>query len=93
MVKNIKIEGKVWRWPGDGGWHFINVDKKISEKIRSVYKKGFVYVVAKIGKTSWDTALFPHRQSASYLLSIKKNVRIKEGILEGDTVKINLKIK
>ena len=93
MKKNFKIKAKVWRWPGDAGWHFVNIDKEISKKIRDVYKKGFVYIIAKIGKTSWDTALFPHKQSASYLLSIKKIVRKKEDIFEGDIMTINFKIK
>jgi len=93
MKKNFKIEAKVWRWPGDAGWHFVNIDKKISEDIRSVYKKGFVYVIAKVGKTSWDTALFPHKLSGIYLLSVKASIRKKENIWEGDVVKISFKIK
>jgi hypothetical protein len=99
MKKNFKIKAKVWKWPGlsaqavDAPWHFVNIDKKVSEEIRSVYKKGFVYVTAKIGKTSWDTALFPHKQSGAYLLSIKAIVRKKEGILEGDILNISFNIK
>jgi len=93
MKKNFKIQAKVWRWPGDVGWHFVNVDKKLSEEIRKVHKKGFVYITAKIGKTSWDTALFPHKLSVAYLLSIKKNVRKKEDIFEGDVVTITFTIK
>ena len=84
---------KVWRWPGDAGWHFVNVDKKISEQSRKVYTKGFVRIVAKLGKTSWETALFPHKLSQSYLLSVKKSVRLKEDILEGDVVKISFVVK
>ncbi len=93
MKKNFKIEAKVWKWPGDAPWHFVNVDKKISEEIRNTYKKGFVYITAKIGKTSWDTALFPHKLSGVYLLSVKASVRKKEGIWEGDVVKISFVLK
>lgn len=106
MKKNFKIEAKVWKWParsafstadaggpGDAGWHFVNVDKKISEEIRNKYKKGFVYITAKTGKTSWDTALFPHKISDSYLLSVKASVRKKEDIWEGDVVKIGFTLK
>lgn len=89
----IKIKVKVWRWPGDGGWHFVTLDKKLSKQIRDVYTKGFVRIVAKVGKTSWDTSLFPHKQSESYLLSVKKSVRKEEDIFEGDTVTIGFKIK
>ena len=93
MKKNFKIEAKVWKWPGDAGWHFVNIDKKISEQIRGVYKKGFVYITAKIGKTTWDTALFPHKISGLYLLSVKASVRKKENIWEGDVVKISFSLR
>ncbi len=91
--KEYKIKAKVWRWPGDIGWHFVNIDKKLSEQIRKIYPKGFVKIKAQIEKTLWDTSLFPHKLSASYLLSIKASVRKKEGILEGDEVKIKFVIK
>lgn len=90
--KEYTIKGKVWRWPGDGGWHFVNVDKNVSAQIRKAYPKGFVKIRAQIGSTAWGTSLFPHKQSASYLISIKSAVRKKEGILEGDEVKIGVKI-
>lgn len=93
MKKSFKTEAKVWRWPGDGGWHFITLDKKLSEQIRNVYKKGFVKIIASIGKTRWDTSLFPHKQSQSYLLSIKKSVRNKEDIWHGEVVSIYFKIR
>jgi hypothetical protein len=89
--REFKINTRVWRWPGDMGWHFVTVDKSISNKIRKVYTKGFVKIKAQIGKTSWDTSLFPHKQSESYLLSIKASVRKKEDILEGDMVRIVFK--
>ncbi len=93
MKHKFKIQAKVWRWPGDTGWHFVNIEQKISRQIRDVYTKGFVYVKAKVGKTEWDTALFPHKQSASYLLSIKKIVRKKEDIWDGDVLNVNFEIK
>jgi hypothetical protein len=89
MKKVYKIHTKLWRWPGDIGWHFINVDKKISTEIRKVYKKGFVKVVATVGKTTWNTSLFPHKESDSYLIAIKQSVRKKESLLEGDIIKVS----
>ena len=93
LKKNFKIKAKVWRWPGDVAWHFVNIDTKLSEEIRAVHKKGFVYVTATVGKTTWDTALFPHKLSKSYLLSVKAAVRKKEDIWEGDMVEIRFKIQ
>lgn len=85
---------KVWRWPA-GPWHFVYVDKKISEKIKKNGGKrigfGFVPVRCTLGKTTWETTLFPHKEEP-YLLCIKKSVREKEGIFEGDSVKINCEL-
>lgn len=93
MKKNFKIKAKVWRWPGDGSWHFVTLEKKLSADIRKLYPKGFVKIQAKIGRTSWDTSLFPHKLSSAYLLSVKALVRKKEDILAGDEVNIDFKIK
>lgn len=92
MKKSFTLNAKVWCWPGDAPWHFVNIDKNISEKIRSIYTKGFVRVRAKVGKTSWETSLFPHKLSGAYLLSIKASVRKKESIFDDDIIKLSFEI-
>lgn len=91
MKKKFVIKTKVWRWPGDGGWYFATLDKKLYTDIRKAYPKGFVKVLARTGKTTWNTSLFPHKESG-YLLSIKKSVRSAEDIFEGDDVSIKVEI-
>lgn len=91
MKKNYHISSTVWVYPGLGGWHFVTLDKVLSQTIKKTarrYGAGFVKITATIGSTSWQTALFPHKQSGAYLLSIKASVRKKEAIYEGDTVQI-----
>lgn len=92
MKKRYKIKKTVWRWPGDMGWHFVSLDKEMSQDIRGIYKKGFVKIEAKIGKTKWNTSLFPHNENNIYIMSIKKSVRKKEGILEKDIVEIEFNL-
>lgn len=90
-----KFKGEVWRWPGLGGWHFMNVPKAISEKIRKTaktYGAGFVKVEVKIGKSTWRTALFPDKRSGTYLVSIKASIRKKEKIWERDIVSLSFKL-
>lgn len=87
-----KFKARVWRWPGVGGWHFVNLPKTLSAKINKTaksYGAGFVKVKATIGSSSWTTALFPHKESKGYLLSIKQSIRKKEGIWENDLVGIS----
>jgi SOS-response transcriptional repressor LexA len=92
-VKNFEVNGKVFVYPGEMGWHFIYLDKKLAEKIKKIgkiYGGGFVKIKASIRKTSWDTALFPYSREKTFLLAIKKSVRQKEGIVEGDEIKVKV---
>ncbi|MES3004542.1 MAG: DUF1905 domain-containing protein [Patescibacteria group bacterium] len=87
--------GEVWRWPGDAGWHFVNLPKAVSKKIQAVGKKygaGFVKVEVVVGKTTWVTALFPHRKSETYLVSLKQSIRKKESIFEDSRIRVTIKL-
>ncbi len=90
--KKFKFKAKVWIWPGEAGWHFVNLDKNLYKEIRSVYTKGFVKVKATCGKSEWNTSLFPHTKDGAYLLCLKKSIRKDEGIFAGDTIQISLQI-
>lgn len=90
-LKHFSFQGKVWRYPGAGGWHFVYVDKEISKKLKSAKLKtialGYIRVHAKIGKTEWSTTLFPLKEGP-YLLAVKASVRRSERIEEGDLVQV-----
>ncbi len=95
-MKTFKVSGKVWVYPGLGGWHFVYVDKKLSEKLKKEKKTtkvgfSFVKIKAKVGKTEWNTSLFPTKEGP-YLLSIKAQVRKKEGIYDGGNVVVHCKL-
>lgn len=92
LPKKFKIKAQVWLYPGLGGWHFITLDKKLSKEIHGKYKTGFVKVIATVGKTSWNTSLFPHKQSQAYLLCIKAQIRKKEGIFAGDEIRVTVQV-
>lgn len=70
----------------------MTFEKKLSESIRKVYTKGFVKIEAKVGKSTWKTSLFPHKESG-YLLCISKKIRKAEDIVEGDEIKISIVIQ
>lgn len=92
------MKGKVWIYPGVSSvWHFVYVDKKDSEKIKKTYgyrARGFgsLPVEVAIGKTKWQTSIFPDGKSGTYLLPLKAQVRRKEGIFEGDIIKFIIEI-
>lgn len=94
-MKSWNIKGKVFVWPGVGGWHFVYVDKDTTQKIKKVsktYGAGFVKIKAKINKTEWDTSLFPYKKENVFLISIKKEVRKKEDVFPGEEVKIKINL-
>lgn len=57
-------------------------------------KRGFgsVKVKATIGKSSFETSLFPSKQSGAYIMPIKKEIRRKEAVQSGDTVKLKIEL-
>jgi len=98
MKKNAyTVKSKVWIYPGGAAWHFVNIDKKQSKELKETYGKhsrgfGSIPVEVTCGKSKWGTSLFPDRQSETYLLPLKRSVRIAEDISEGDAIKFLLKV-
>ncbi len=98
MSKKFHIKTTVWLYPGMVGWHFVTVPKETTEEIDNYFSLikggwGSIPVMVTIGKTNWKTSIFPDKKSGSYLLPLKKEVRLKEKISEGDEVKVELEIK
>lgn len=86
--RTFQIRGKVWRYPGPAGWFFVNTGREVADGIRffeDLEKVGWGYikVTAQVGRTQWDTTLFPTKEK-DFLLAIKASVRKAEGIQEGD---------
>jgi hypothetical protein len=93
---SFKISEKVWLYPGKAGWYFVTIKKEDSEEIKQDFmwpRRGFgaIPVMVTIGKTSWKTSIFPEK-AGTYLLPLKKAVRVKEEIKEGDRILITLKV-
>jgi Domain of unknown function (DUF1905) len=92
-MNSFEVKGKVWRWKGDGPWFFVYVQKDLSIRIRDAARSkkkvgfSFVRIKATLGKTSWQTTLFPTKEGP-YLIAIKADVRKKEQIDEGGSVAI-----
>jgi len=92
-----KIKGKLWKYnTAKGAWYFVTLDKKTSEKIKKAQVRrvpgwGQVKVEVQIGKTVWQTSIFPDKKLGSYVLPVKAVVRKKEGLKEGGVVVVQLR--
>lgn len=91
------FKAKLWVWPGEKAqWRGVTVPKELSAKIKKAVKvrRGFgsVRVHVTSGHSRWDTSIFPDTKAGTYLLFIKASVRRAEGLDDGDTVSVSLKI-
>jgi len=94
-----KIGGKLWLYSGDkAAWHFLTLPKKesatIKKKFGDTLKKGWgsVPVTVKIGKTTWNTSIFPDKSRGAYLLPVKSTVRKKERLESGKAIDYSVSI-
>lgn len=98
-MKALKLKAKVWLYPGGtAAWHFVTVPKKESMALKKKFGAnargwGSLPVTVTIGKTKWDTSIFPDRKSSTYILPLKASVRRTEGLFEGDTAVFSLKVR
>lgn len=91
-MKKFSFSAKVFIWPGDLGWYFVYLPKDLAEKVKkvsSIYGAGFVKIKVKVGKTEWQTSLFPFKRENTYLVCIKKSVREKEDVFAGEEIGVS----
>ncbi len=96
--RKYRFKGKVWKHKGHAGWYFVTLPKILSKTIRknhSLSEKnwGRLEATAKIGKSSWRTAIWYDSKYGSYLLPIKTSIRKAEGIEINVVVTVALAIQ
>lgn len=97
MTKVFLVTTNIWMYPGHVSWHFVTIPVENSKEIDEYFshaKRGWgsLKVTVTVGKTNWDTSIFPDKKTHTYLLPIKKEVRQREQLHEGDEVQIRLEI-
>ena len=91
----IEFNGKIIFWRGPAPWFFVTVPAKQSREIKAIsnlvtYGWGVIPVTVRIGKTEFQTSLFP--KDGRYLVPIKVSVRKAEKLEKGDKVTVRLEI-
>ncbi len=79
----LEFTGPVWFWRGPSPFFFVTVPEAQSEQIKAIsnlvtYGWGMIPVHARIGKTEWQTSLWP--KNDAYIVPIKASVRKAEGL-------------
>ena len=92
----IEFNGKIIFWKGPAPWLFVTVPAKQSRELKAIsglvtYGWGVIPVHVRIGKTEFQTSLFP--KDDRYLVPIKASVRKAENLEKGDKVTIRLEVR
>ena len=94
---HFEFTSKLWMYNGKGAWHFLTLPKDAADEIRFFNRsaKGFtpIKVEARIGETSWKTAIFPDSKSGSFVLVVRADVRKAEKLVAGDEVTATVKVR
>lgn len=98
MPRAYTLKSKVTVYPGMAAWRFLGLPAKEAKEIKEKFGKnakgwGSLPVSVTIGKTTWDTSIFPDKKSGTYLLPLKGQIRKAEGIADTDTVTFALRIR
>jgi hypothetical protein len=92
---NIEFSGRIIFWKGPAPFLFVTVPAKHSRDIKAIsalvtYGWGVIPVQVQIGKTRFQTSLFP--KDGRYLVPIKMSVQKAENLKKGDTVTVRLEV-
>jgi hypothetical protein len=96
-IGNFEFVAALWRYPGADGWHFVSLPARVNADITGITagtRRGFgsVCVAVTVGATSWQTSIFPDSKTGTYLLPVKKAVRVAEHLEAGDDVRAQLQV-
>jgi hypothetical protein len=95
--RDYTVETRIWRYQGAAAWYFANIPTEPSAEIKTRFGSssrgwGSIRVRVRIGKTEWNTSLFPDKKSSTYLFAIKADVRKAEGLSDGDPITARVSI-
>ena len=100
-----QFTGPLWLWRGEAkdgtptatAWHFVTIDGAVADAIRAASPGrsaawGSVYVRVNVGRTGWQTSVFPSKDVSGYLLPVKASVRKAEKLVAGDSVTLSVTV-
>jgi hypothetical protein len=83
------FSGELFEWRGPAPFYWLALPGEVCDEIRAEaaevsYGWGAIPVSVRIGGTEWETSLLP--RDGGYVLPVRKDVRVRERVAEGDTV-------
>lgn len=88
---------EVWEWTSRTSWFFVSLPEEQADDIEERFGGsaggfGSVRVEVTIGSSTWRTSLFPSTEEETYVLPLKKPVRVAEGLQPGSPATVELRV-
>lgn len=88
---------ELWEWEAQASWFFVSLPESVADDIDEQFGHtaagfGSIKVKVAVGATRWATSIFPDSKRGTFVLPVKKAVRVAEGLEVGDPVEIELHI-
>jgi hypothetical protein len=94
----FRFDAELWRWDGPAAWMFVSLPEPIADEIADHVEGqpragfGSVKVEVRVGGSRWTTSVFPDSTRGTYLLPVKKSVRLAEDLDDGDILSVTLEV-
>jgi hypothetical protein len=97
MGPTFTFTAELWEYQGTGAWTFVSMPADQADDIRGLTegrRNGFgsVKVRAAINDSRWSTSIFPDSSRGTFVLPVKKSIRLAEGVAAGDAVTVVLEL-
>ncbi|MGB3187380.1 MAG: DUF1905 domain-containing protein [Ornithinimicrobium sp.] len=95
--KQFSFSASLWLHD-KGSVYFCALPEQVSDAIADLshgHTHGFgsVPVEVSVGTSTWHTSLFPSTELATYVLPMKKAVRLTEHLQAGNDVQVSLRLR
>lgn len=92
-----RFEAVLWEHHGSAAWFFVSLPEDVADDVDERFghlEAGFgsLRVEVTVGATTWRTSVFPDTKRGTYVLPVKKQVRVAEGLVEGSMCSIELTV-
>ncbi|WP_330179529.1 DUF1905 domain-containing protein [Nocardia sp. NBC_01503] len=96
-TSRYSFTSELWVWEGPASWYFTSLPEEVADEIEQEHGHlaggfGSVRVRVAVGGSKWATSLFPDRKRGTYMLPMKKPVRVAEGLDVGDSFQVELEV-
>ncbi|MGW4120009.1 DUF1905 domain-containing protein [Nocardia sp. NPDC004711] len=96
-ISTYAFTAELWEWEAQASWHFVSLPESVADEIEERFGHtaagfGSVKVKVAVGGSRWSTSIFPDGKRGTYVLPVKKAVRVAEGLNAGDPVEVELQV-